>query len=80
ISSYDFSIRYRSGKSNIDADALSRLPSMDSDSVKAVCQTDHSDEVVLSLPIQISAIDESKIILCQLLTPLMLRNAKKMMR
>lgn len=46
LSSFNFSLRYRSGKTNVDADTLSRLPSvlepsvsvLFSDVVKAVCQ------------------------------------------
>ena len=44
LGAYDFDIVYRPGKSNLDADALSRLPAqqqeesvMSSDSVKAIC-------------------------------------------
>ena len=43
LSNYDFSIVYRTGKSNIDADALSRLPSdckeVFSDVVQAICKS-----------------------------------------
>ena len=35
LANYDFSIRYRAGKKNLDADGLSRLPS---ESVRAICQ------------------------------------------
>lgn len=58
ICSYDFSIRYRSGKTNIDADALSRLPEIDSGSVKAICQQGSQEDVILSLPVNVSAVDD----------------------
>ena len=42
LGSYDLKLMYRSGKSNADADGLSRRPPQDvelfSDVVKAVCQ------------------------------------------
>ena len=39
LSAYDFTIRYRSGKSNSDADGLSRLPreEISQDSIRALC-------------------------------------------
>jgi len=55
ISSYDFDIRYRSGKSNVDADALSRLP-VDQETVRAICSKDNHEDVMFSLPIHVLAI------------------------
>ena len=37
LSTYDFSIKYRSGRQNTDADFLSRLSEVSEDSVKAIC-------------------------------------------
>ena len=44
LSNYNFKLRYRSGRKNQDADALSRLPSADkevlfNDAIKAICQS-----------------------------------------
>ncbi len=48
LGNYDFHITYRTGKSNVDADALSRLPAVQtsevfSDAVKAICQACQMD-------------------------------------
>jgi len=41
LAAYDFNIQYRPGKSNGDADGLSRLP-ITNDSVRAICQSTYS--------------------------------------
>jgi len=52
---YDFTIKYRTGKSNADADGLSRMPQVDEykevspDSVKALCQSQTCTPYVTSL-------------------------------
>lgn len=63
---YDFSLKYRSGKQNIDADALSRRPHADSDvsgeeemsmsapSVQAVC---HMSSIRTPHPHRCRAVD-----------------------
>ena len=38
LASYNFSIHYKSGRTNVDADALSRLPVVQEDVIQAVCQ------------------------------------------
>jgi len=37
LANYNFSLSYKTGKTNTDADGLSRLPEMFSESVKAIC-------------------------------------------
>lgn len=46
LSNYTFTIKYRSGKLNGDADALSRQPGLDQDVVKAIC-----DAAFVSVPL-----------------------------
>ena len=38
LASYNFTISYRPGQQNADADGLSRKPELFSDSIKAICQ------------------------------------------
>ena len=38
LASYNFTISYRPGQQNADADGLSRKPVLFSDSIKAICQ------------------------------------------
>ena len=46
LANYTFNLRYRPGKSNVDADLLSRHPSIEEnltvDTVKAICKSHHS--------------------------------------
>ena len=60
LSSYNFDIIYRPGKSNADADGLSRLPGLfgskttdiGKDSVKAICNLQHAQPYAQSLAIR----------------------------
>lgn len=61
LSAYDFDIKYRPGKANVDADILSRLPSAEDlekipeESVTAICNTMQSQPLIESLPICLSS-------------------------
>jgi len=76
ISAYDFSIRYRTGKTNVDADALSRLP-IDNETVKAICHQDDREDVVLSLPVQVSAVESISKDSLSTVIPLDIKNLQK---
>lgn len=53
LSAYQFSITYKPGKTNTDADALSRLPqTLSVDTVKAICDSDQGHPLIESLPVQ----------------------------
>jgi transposase InsO family protein len=39
LANFNFTIKYRSGKQNVDADVLSRLPTLEDDAVQAICQS-----------------------------------------
>lgn len=55
LSAYQFSITYKPGKTNTDADALSRLPqTLSVDTVKAICDSDQGHPLIESLPIRTS--------------------------
>lgn len=53
LSAYQFSITYKPGKTNTDADALSRLSqTLSVDTVKAICDSDQGHPLIESLPIR----------------------------
>jgi transposase InsO family protein len=71
LSSYDFSIHYKSGITNVDADALSRLPVVSRDVVQAVCNLQFPslcESYVSSLPISTDVVDD--IFVSDLVSPL----------
>ena len=39
LASFNFDIKYRAGRNNADADALSRLPTIDTETVQAICHS-----------------------------------------
>lgn len=56
LSAYQFSIMYKPGKTNTDADALSRLPqTLSMDTVKAICDSDQKYPLIESLPVEPSS-------------------------
>ena len=59
LSVFDFSLSYRPGKVNCDADMLSRLPRTETseDIVKAIVQLEHQDAYIHSLPCNLSVTD-----------------------
>jgi hypothetical protein len=53
LSAYQFTITYKPGKMNADADGLSRLPeTLDADSVKAICDLDQGHPLIETLTVQ----------------------------
>jgi transposase InsO family protein len=63
LSSYNFSIHYRPGKANVDADTLSRMPSQEveeitTESVSAICSLLHVSNLVESLSVTPDDIEE----------------------
>ena len=57
IASYDFGIHYKTGKTNVDADALSRLPQVNHNVIKAICENNLQEGFVYSLPISVDNLD-----------------------
>lgn len=52
LSAYNFTITYKPGKSNSDADGLSRVPEIiDCDTVKAICNLQQGHPLIESLPV-----------------------------
>ncbi|XP_065939406.1 uncharacterized protein [Magallana gigas] len=52
LSAYNFTITYEPGKSNSDADGLSRVPEIiDCDTVKAICNLQQGHPLIESLPV-----------------------------
>ena len=61
LSSFDFSIKYKAGKTNTDADSLSRLPEIyiSNEITKAVCTSFDSDEACVSyMPVSVKVVKE----------------------
>ena len=59
LGTFDFSIKYRCGRTNQNADALSRLPKLLSDPmVQAICQIDDSQPYVEALCCSTQAVDD----------------------
>ena len=60
LSAYSFSIKYRSGASNKDADALSRLPKdfVTTDSVKAICNSIDASALIDCVCLSETVVDE----------------------
>ena len=54
---YDFALEYKTGKTNTDADALSRLPRVSNAVVKAVCHSVSEDPFIFSLASSASSMD-----------------------
>lgn len=53
LSAYQFSITYKPGKTNTDADALSRLPpTLSENTVKAICDSDQGHPLIECLPVE----------------------------
>jgi hypothetical protein len=53
ISAYQFTITFKHGKTNTDANALSRLQgTIDSDTVKAICNLEQGYPLIETLPVQ----------------------------
>lgn len=46
VSNYNFSIHYKTGKTNVDADMLSRLPGIQKDVVQSVCELDTTPAIL----------------------------------
>jgi hypothetical protein len=58
LSAYNFTITYKPGKFNADADGLSRLPEIiDTDTVKAICNM-QDDPLIESLPVTVASCDQ----------------------
>jgi hypothetical protein len=63
LSAYQFTITYKPGKTNTDADALSRLEvTIDSDMVKAICNLEQGNPLVESLPVTVASCDQIQFI------------------
>lgn len=62
LSSYDFTIQYRSGKANGDADALSRMPQdvevIPRESIQALCRTQFAQPYIESLCMSANHLDD----------------------
>ena len=66
LSAYNFDIRYRPGRSNADADGMSRLPGiqgeeqqhMSSDSIAAVCNVIHAQLCIETLCMSTDIVDQ----------------------
>jgi len=62
ISSFNFSIYYKTGKTNVDADVLSRLPDIHQDVVQSVCQADYQPPAATLLPADVRSLRTLEIV------------------
>ena len=61
LATYDFTIHYKMGKTNVDADALSRLPEVQQDVIQAIFESSHpahQENLISCMPVSADVLDD----------------------